>query len=218
MSKVLVKVCGVTTPEDAQMVADAGVDLLGLNFHPESPRRVSEAEAKLVVEVLPISCVAVGLFVDRKPAEVRRVAKAVGLKVVQLHGSEPPGDIKALAGLDVIKAFRLGSSDDLVKMRAYLDDCQALGAPPWAVLVDASVPGRAGGTGQTVADDLIKDLPPLERLVLAGGLAPENVAQRLATMPYRPWMVDVASGVECVPGMKDAARVTAFVKAVRALS
>jgi phosphoribosylanthranilate isomerase len=213
LNVVRVKVCGVTTPDDARMVAEAGADWIGLNFHPGSPRCINPEIAGSIVAALPGSCAAVGLFVDRDPKDVRGVARAVGLTMVQLHGSEPPTDLVALEGLDVIKAFRVGSAEDIAAMSSYLEECRRLGRMPLAVLVDAFVPGLAGGTGQTVADDLIAALPRLERLVLAGGLTPENVADRVARA--RPWMVDVASGVESAPGRKCPRRVAEFVKRAR---
>jgi phosphoribosylanthranilate isomerase len=195
------------------MVAEAGADWIGLNFHPGSSRCIDPEIARSIVAVLPESCAAVGLFVDRDPKDVREVARAVGLTMVQLHGSEPPSDLVSLEGLGVIMAFRVGSAEDIAAMSSYLEACRRLGRMPLAVLVDAFVPGLAGGTGQTVADDLIAALPRLERLVLAGGLTPDNVASRVARA--RPWMVDVASGVESAPGQKDPAKVGAFVRAAR---
>ena len=204
----MIKVCGITSTEDARMVAALGADWVGLNFHPASPRQIDEKTAKDIIAALPLGCEAVGLFVDRPPGEVREVAQRLGLHLVQLHGSEPPTDIAALEGLDVIKAFRIGSLSDVESMGQYLAE-----AAPFAVLVDAFVAGRPGGTGQTLADELLMALPRLERLVLAGGLTPANVAERLTLA--RPWMVDVASGVESAPGRKDPAKVAAFVQAAR---
>lgn len=211
--RVRVKVCGLTSVADALACASVGVDRVGLNFHPGSPRRIDPGLAAEIVAALPPSCVAVGLFVDRPPGEVAATADRVGLTGVQLHGSEPPEDLIALGHLSVIRAFRLGNDAAVAAMIAYLCRAEALGRLPDSVLVDGYVAGQAGGTGQSIAAGLLDRLPPLPRLVLAGGLTPENVAGRVARV--RPWMVDVASGVESAPGRKDPARVAAFVAAAR---
>jgi phosphoribosylanthranilate isomerase len=208
----------LTSVADAVACADAGVDWIGLNFHPGSPRRVEIAIAAEIMAALPATCSAVGLFVDRPPDEVVDIATRLGLRIVQLHGQEPPEDLVALAGFEVIRAFRLGAPDDIAQMSAYLDRSAELGRMPDYVLVDTLVTGQAGGTGQRIEPTLLKILPRRlsPRLVLAGGLTPENVAERVAQV--RPWMVDVASGVEKSPGIKDLARVRAFVQAARSMS
>lgn len=209
-----VKICGLTTPADALEAAQAGADWIGLNFHPPSPRFIDPEAARAVVRALPASCEAVGLFVNRPPGEVAETATRVGLGIVQLHGDEPPEVLAQLRDLRVIRAFRLKDRAAVDAMIAYLARCADLGRPPDAVLVDAYVPGVAGGTGTTIADDLLDHLPPLPRLILAGGLTPDTVAGRVARV--RPWMVDVAGGVESAPGRKDLARIRAFVHAVKA--
>jgi len=212
-ARVLVKVCGLTTVADALATAAAGADWIGLNFHPPSPRFVPPDEAAAIVAALPEGIEPVGLFVDRPAAEVAELAARVGLRTVQLHGSEPPEDIAALHPLRVVRAFRLGDSTAVAAMLAYLDRCRSLRFPPFAVLVDAYLAGLPGGTGHSIPPDLLAELPPLPRLILAGGLTPENVGERVARA--RPWMVDVAGGVESAPGRKDAGRVAAFVGATR---
>ena len=210
---VRIKVCGLTRLADALACASAGVDWIGLNFHPASPRCIDPDLAAEIISTLPITASAVGLFVDRTPGEVVELADRLGLRIVQLHGHEPPEDIAALGHLQVIRAFRLGDAADVGRMVRYLRRAEELGRPPDAVLVDSLVPGQAGGTGHAIAADLLSLLPPLPRLILAGGLTPENVAERIARV--RPWMVDVASGVESAPGRKDPARVNAFIKGAR---
>jgi phosphoribosylanthranilate isomerase len=211
--RVRVKVCGVTRVDDARCCAAAGVDWIGLNFHPGSVRRVDVPAATAILGALPSGVEAVGVFVDRPPAEVAAIAQKVGLKIVQLHGHEPPEALLALAHLFVVRAYRLGDAAAVARMIADLDACQALGRLPDAVLVDAYVPGQEGGTGQAITADVLAALPPLPRLILAGGLTAQNVAERVARV--RPWMVDVASGVESAPGCKDARMVGAFVAAAQ---
>lgn len=214
-SPVRVKVCGLTTLADALATAEAGADWLGLNFHPASPRCISIETAARIVEELPPSVDGVGLFVDRPPDEVIAIARRAGLTIVQLHGDEPPSDALAMrnAGLRVMRAFRLADAESIARMSNWLAEADHLNASPEAVLIDAHVPGRSGGTGQTIESIVLDLLPPLPQLILAGGLTPENVAERVARV--RPWMVDVASGVESSPGRKDITKVNAFIRAAR---
>jgi phosphoribosylanthranilate isomerase len=210
---IKVKICGVTRVDDALACAAAGADWIGLNFYPRSARRIDSVLAAEIIAALPRSTEAVGLFVDRPPSEVEQVAEQLGLRIVQLHGQEPPDDLLSLAHLQVIRAFRLGDADAVARMVLYLRRAEELGRAPDAVLVDAEVPGQMGGTGHSIAADVLSLLPPLPRLILAGGLTPENVAARVARV--RPWMVDVASGVESSPGRKAPERVSAFIRAAR---
>ena len=212
-ARVRVKVCGITSVDQALACAELGVDWIGLNFHPASPRKVDPRTAAEIVTSLPDSCTAVGLFVDRPPGEVLATANEVGLKTLQLHGTEPPEDLAALGFFSIVRAFRLGEMAAISAMTEYLDRALALGHPPYAALIDGYSVGQAGGTGKTIATDLLDHLPPLPRLILAGGLTPENVAGRIARV--RPWMVDVASGVESSPGRKDLGLVRAFVRAAQ---
>ncbi len=211
-----IKVCGLTTPADAVACVDAGVDWIGLNFHPGSPRFVEVERAVVIRSALGGRAEAVGLFVDRPAEEVMATVCAVGLDVVQLHGDEPPEYLAELAGVRVVKAFRLKDVESASAIRLYLDRAEVLGQPPHAILVDAFVPGLAGGTGIAIADELLGLIPAHPRLILAGGLTPENVADRAGRVG--PWMVDVASGVESEPGRKCPERIGAFVAAIRGCS
>jgi phosphoribosylanthranilate isomerase len=206
-----VKVCGITTVADARMVAKAGVNWIGLNFHPGSPRYLEPSRAAQIVATLPSSVAPVGLFVDRPPLVVAAIARQVGITIVQLHGQEPPEDLLELATLRVVRAFRLADAAAVVAMSEYLRRADALGRAPDAILIDAHDPDVRGGTGRLIASELLDGVPAHARLILAGGLTPENVAEQVARV--RPWMVDVASGVESAPGRKDPARVAAFVRA-----
>lgn len=213
MNDVRVKVCGLTDVASALACVEAGADWIGLNFHPPSPRSVPEALGAEIASSLPEAVASVGLFVNRPPAEVAGVADRVGLDLIQLHGDEPPEDLVALAPWRIVRAFRLADLASVDRMIAYLRRAEELGRPPEAILVDAFVAGQQGGTGQEIDPSLLDDLPAHPRLILAGGLTPENVAGRVGRV--RPWMVDVASGVEAAPGLKDPARVAAFVVAAK---
>lgn len=210
---VKIKVCGLTSIRDALVCVSGGADWIGLNLHPGSSRWIEPSLASEIVAALPPSAHAVGLFVDRPTDEVASLADRIGLKTVQLHGNEPPTDLIALGHLRIIRAFRLGNTETVSCMLRYLSRSLELGRPPDAVLVDAHVDGQPGGTGHAIASELLDILPPLPNLILAGGLTPENVAGRIDQV--RPWMVDVASGVESSPGRKDPGRVAAFVRAAR---
>lgn len=212
-----VKICGLTSVDDALAAAEAGADWLGLNFHPPSPRYVEEDIAREIVRAVGMRVECVGLFVNRQPAEILAIARRVGLSIIQLHGSEPVEDLAELGGLGVVRAFRIADVQNLDKMRAYPQRAAESGHPLRAVLVDAFVPGQFGGTGQSIDEDLLPSLahilPDLPPLILAGGLTPENVADRIARV--MPWMVDVAGGVELSPGRKDPAKMAAFVRMAR---
>jgi phosphoribosylanthranilate isomerase len=210
-----VKICGLTRVDEALACVAMGADWIGLNFHPGSPRYVPPEEAAAIIGALPASASAVGVFVDRPAIQVAELATRLGITIVQLHGQEPPEDLLALGSLQIIRAFRLDRAAAWSRVTEYLSRAGALGRVPDAVLVDAYVAGQPGGTGATVADEVLDSIPPLGRLILAGGLTPENVAERVARA--RPWMVDVASGVEKSPGRKDLARVAAFIRAARSV-
>jgi phosphoribosylanthranilate isomerase len=210
---VRVKICGLTRVDEAVACVQAGADLIGLNFHCGSARFVDLSRAGEIIAAIARPARTVGLFVNRPADEVARVADQLGLVYIQLHGDDPPEDLRVLDRFSIIRAFRLGSVADIGAMNNYLERARAAGRSPDAVLVDAHVPGRVGGTATLVAQDVLAEIPPLPRLILAGGLTPENVAERVERA--RPWMVDVASGVESSPGRKDAVKVAAFIQAAR---
>ena len=209
-----IKICGLTQPGDAEAVAAAGADAIGLNFYPASKRFVEPATAEAIVRKLPQSIVRVGLFVNRPASEIRELVQRLRLDLVQLHGDESPADIAALDAIPVMKAFRPKSNSDLI---SFLESCQQLSCTPRMVLLDAHIPGAFGGTGHRgnweIAQQYRQSLrvPPL---VLAGGLTPENVAEAIRTV--QPVAVDTASGVESAPGQKDPKRIAKFVAAARA--
>ena len=202
-----IKICGIKTVTDALVAMDAGADLIGFNFYPKSPRYVDVGMCRNIMSVLRrygrVTCV--GVFVNASVAEILATMDTLGLNLAQLHGDESSEMIKALIGKG-FKAFR-GIPESV--------DGFARSESP-AFLVDASVKGLYGGSGVTAdwsgAAELAKKYP----LLLAGGLTPENVAE--AVKQVKPWGVDVASGVESAPGEKDARKMKAFVRAVRAES
>lgn len=207
-----VKICGITSVDDALVAARAGADAIGLNFFPESPRHVSREDARRIRVAVPEGLVKVGLFVNSSVEEVCRTCDALGLDLIQLHGDEPPEFLAKLGGRPVMRAFRLGESD-LTSVAEYLETCRRLQCLPRLVLLDAFCKGRYGGTGRTTDWTLAAqyqqraDYPPV---VLAGGLNPSNVAEAIQTV--RPCAVDTASGVESRPRCKDAELVAGFVR------
>jgi phosphoribosylanthranilate isomerase len=219
-SRVKVKVCGLTEVANALACADAGADWIGLNFHPASPRSISVERGAEIANALSGKANPVGLFVNSPLDVLADTVLAAGLDTIQLHGDEPPEYLLDCARfqprLRFVRAFRLSDAGSVDRMIAYLDRADQLGCPPHAMLVDAHAPGQLGGTGRSIAPEILDRLPTHPRLILAGGLTPENVAKRVAQV--RPWMVDVASGVESSPGVKDVERVSAFVAAVRSYS
>jgi phosphoribosylanthranilate isomerase len=210
-----IKICGIRDVETALAVAACKPDAIGLNFYAGSPRVVTPTTAAEIVARLPAGIEPVGVFVNHSVEQIRDLSRETGLKVVQLHGDEPPETIAALAPLRVIRVFHFGAAG-LADAARYLDHCRQLGALPWACLVDSQVGDAYGGTGQTAPWDRLRaeynrtDWPPL---ILAGGLRPENVAAAIEAV--HPWGVDVASGVESTIACKDPARVRQFVEQCR---
>jgi phosphoribosylanthranilate isomerase len=213
--RVRVKICGVTGSDCALAAADAGADAIGLVFA-VSPRRVTAAEAARIVSALPPWVSPVGVFVDESPAAIRRLAAEVGLAAAQLHGDEPPEAVADLAPLKTVKAFGIASEDDLEAACRWRDESERLGRLPDAFLVDARVAGGPkGGTGRPADWRLAARMASegFRRLILAGGLTPENVGEAIAAV--RPWGVDGSSGLETAPGRKAPEKIRAFVEAVR---
>lgn len=215
---VRMKVCGVTQPEQAVALRQMGVDYLGLNFHPTSPRFVQPGIARRLVEAWGDPASTVGVFVDRPAGEVLSLQENTGFGIAQLHGSEPTEAIVAIASrIPVIRAFRVQDAGSLESARRQIESVDSAGVELFAVLIDGYSPNAHGGTGQTVAEDLVRQAVRLHpRLILAGGLRPENLAERLRWI--RPWCVDVASGVESAPGIKDLAAVEAMSRCIRETS
>lgn len=203
---MIIKICGITRPEDALAAIRAGADWLGLNFWPTSKRYVTLAQASDVVQAARQERAGVGIvgvFVDQPLGEVTGVLSALELDRAQLHGDEPPDYVRRL-GDRAIKALAMAEPAQLDELAEY--DCPV-------VLVDTPSPGR-GGSGIVGDWSAAQAAAAERRVILAGGLTPDNVAQAIAAV--RPYGVDVASGVESAPGVKDPALVARFVAEARA--
>ncbi len=207
MSRLFVKVCGITSPEDGLLAAEAGADAIGLVFWPGSPRAVTVDMARRIAEAVPPFVVRVGVFVDASRDEMARAADQAGLDLLQLHGKEPP---EACVGLPrrALKAVRVG-------VGFHPDDALRYEGRAAGILLDTGGGAAPGGTGRAFDWSLARGVRERARfIVLAGGLGPQNV--RAAIEAVRPDGVDASSGVESAPGKKDPARVKAFVEAARA--
>jgi phosphoribosylanthranilate isomerase len=202
---VRVKICGVTSVEAARGAVALGADAIGLNFHPASPRALDVATAREIVSALGAGVLTVGVFVDMPTERILALREQVGFRCVQLHGDEPP---EALAPFlpHAYKALRVRGPDVLEEAARY---------PGEHILLDAYVPGQPGGTGATFDWRLARELASRRPLTLAGGLTPDNVAR--AVTEVRPFCVDVASGVERAPGVKDLELVRRFIEAARSV-
>ena len=214
-----VKICGIRSSENALMAARAGADLIGLNFYPGSPRYITPEGARDIVRQLRAelgdACPAlVGVFVNASAEEVRAIVERADLDYAQLSGDEPPATLHELSGI-AFKAIRPENESaaltEIERLRSAFPEC---GNAP-SILLDAYNPTLYGGTGESASETIalaVKAAAP--RMMLAGGLKPDNVAERLRQIA--PWGVDVASGVEAgTPGVKDRSAVSAFIKAVR---
>jgi phosphoribosylanthranilate isomerase len=206
-----VKICGVTLADDAARVAAAGVDFIGLNFWPKSRRFLAPERAPIVAAAARAAGPArlVGVFVDATVDEIVAVAARVDLDIVQLHGDETPDTCEKIAGAlyrPVWKAIAVTGRGALARLETW---------PVDAILLDAPTAGR-GGAGAAFDHELAREAReryPARHFVLAGGLDPSNVAGAIARV--EPWAVDVASGVEAAPGIKDPTKLAAFLAAAR---
>lgn len=204
-SKVRVKVCGIANLEDALMCVRAGVDMLGFNFFPGSPRYIAPGNARRIVEQLPPEILSVGIFVNEDVEQVARIAELTSVGAVQLHGDETPEYCHALNDRFVIKALRVGKDFKPEEVAKY---------ETAAVLLDAFSSTSPGGTGQRFDWSLARETARfVSKLILAGGLTPENIAEALAVV--QPFAVDVCSSLESAPGKKSEERVRAFITSVR---
>jgi phosphoribosylanthranilate isomerase len=195
-----VKICGVTTVSDAQACAELGASAIGLNFVPTSPRCISVERAREISRaVRSTNVLVVGVVADLEHERMRALVRDAELGCLQLHGDEPPDALEPLLP-HAYKAVRIGSADDVAHARRFPGDY---------LLADAKAPHARGGTGESFDWSLVKDLARERKLTLAGGLRPDNVARAIEMV--RPWCVDVASGVERAPGVKDLDAVRTFI-------
>lgn len=200
---VRVKICGITSLEDALQAVQVGADALGFVFHEKSPRYLSPEQAKSIISELPPFVQAVGLFVNADAGFINDTADRCRLDLVQLHGDEPP-DYCVLIRRRVIKAFRVRDNSSLDPVKDY----RVAG-----ILLDAYSPHAYGGTGLTFNWEVAKAAADCRPIILAGGLTPGNV--REAVERVNPYAVDVSSGVEESPGRKDQEKVREFIKKVK---
>jgi phosphoribosylanthranilate isomerase len=201
---VKVKICGITSPADAEAAAAAGADMIGLMFYPGSSRYVSVAQAVEIARPLPPFVLRVGVFVNPTEAEVQEAMAACALGLVQFHGDETP-EFCTQFGVMSMKAFRMRDAASLKILEDYPTD---------AWLLDACSKSGLGGTGEKFNWDLAVAANKLGKpIFLAGGLTPENVAEAVGRV--NPFAVDVSSGVESAPGRKDPAKMKAFVAAAK---
>ena len=200
---MLVKICGITRPEDAEAAVERGAHALGFVFWPDSPRFIDPYRARAIVSALPSFVTPVGVFVNQACEYVNGVATLVGLGAVQLHGDEDRSYAAAMTR-PVIKAIALGAADDLDGVNAW--------PPQVTLLLDAHDPVRRGGMGRTIDWRSASSVAARRRVVLAGGLTPENVGDAIARV--KPFGIDVSSGVESSPGTKDHARLKALFEAI----
>jgi phosphoribosylanthranilate isomerase len=200
-----VKICGIATWNDARLSIDLGASALGFNFYPPSPRAISPANAWGIIRRLPPFVEAVGVFVNWPPLVVEALARALRLGSVQLHGAESPKDVAELGRKHrVIKAVQVKFGFRVASLARY-------GAAD-AILLDGFTRGLHGGTGRTVDWNLARIARRYGRIILAGGLTPDNIAE--AIQVAQPYAVDVASGVEARPGRKDPAKLRALFAAI----
>jgi phosphoribosylanthranilate isomerase len=199
-----VKICGITRVEDALVAAHAGAHAIGLIFYAGSPRLVQQDIARRVVDALPAFVTPVALFVNAEPDYVERVIAEVGPQLLQFHGDETP-EFCASFRIPYIKAVKVRPGTDLLQYARHYRTAKGL-------LLDAFVDGSHGGTGSAFDWALVPDQFPLP-LILAGGLHQDNVAAAIRRV--RPWAVDVSTGVETAKGIKDAAKIAAFIRGVR---
>jgi phosphoribosylanthranilate isomerase len=200
---VRVKICGVRRLEDAQLACELGANAIGFVFWPESPRFVDPFRARAIVVALPPLVTAVGVFVDQPSDYVSGVAGLVKLGAVQLHGNEPAAAY-ARSAHRVIKAVTVKNDVDAIRIAGVPDHV--------TVLLDAHDPVQRGGTGRTIDWSIAAAIARSRRVILSGGLTSENVAEAITRV--RPYAVDVSSGVESTPGVKDPEKLRRFFEAV----
>lgn len=200
---IKVKICGITTLEDAQAAFDMGADMLGFNFYPKSPRFIKPKEAIAIIRKLPTFVDSVGLFVNAPIEEIKAIAETGYMNWIQLHGDETPEFCNQVqfSNIRTIKALRVKTEEDVQKTKDFFS---------YAVMLDAFSSKRYGGTGKQFNWEWAKNLP--KRIFLAGGITPENVAEAIRTGVYG---IDICSGIESAPGKKDLDKMQRLFDAIR---
>lgn len=204
MSNVRSKICGITRIEDALAAAEAGADAIGFVFYAKSPRAVDVRQVRAIIAELPPFVTTVGLFVNASRCELNEILEVVPLDLLQFHGDEAPQDCEGYHR-PWIKALRVRPGDDL-------EAACKLYAGARGILLDTYVAGVPGGTGEAFDWSLVPERLS-KPIILAGGLSADNVGQAIAQV--RPYAVDVSGGVEQAKGIKDAAKIEAFMRAVK---
>jgi len=199
--RIKVKICGITNLDDAIAAVDLGADALGFVFFGKSPRFISHTKAEAIIKKLPSFITTVGVFVNEKTENIEKIVRLTRIDVVQLHGDEPPEMCNV--SRRVIKAIRVKSIESLAPLINYKDKVSAF-------LLDTFTPDILGGTGQIFNWDIAVDAKQFGRIILAGGLTPDNITE--AVRRVRPYGVDVSSGVELEKGKKDHKKMELFIE------
>lgn len=203
MNQVRVKICGVRSLEEAEAAVEAGADALGFNFWPRSPRYIDPDAARSVIRQLSPLVSAIGVFVNEDPLRIAEIVANAGLNAVQLHGDETPELCAGLGSIKIIKAIRVADDFDCASINRY---------PVSAILLDTNIKGSYGGTGRRFDWSVAIEAKRYARIILAGGLAIENVAEAIKSV--NPFAIDVCSGVESEPGRKDIDKLRRFMAEV----
>ena len=199
-----IKICGITNLDDAMAAVDFGSDALGFVFFRESPRAISPQSAASIIAKLPAFTTTVGVFVDSPLDEIQKIVNETGIDVVQLHGDEPPESCRLHRR--VIKGIRVKSLESLETLESYQDFVSAF-------LLDTFAPNMPGGTGQVFNWEIATEAKNFGRIILAGGLTPENISEAIRRV--NPYAVDVSSGVELAKGKKDHQKMRLFIERAR---
>lgn len=198
-----IKICGITNLEDALMAVDYGADALGFIFSSESKRKIEPDRAGQIIAKLPPFVKTVGVFVNQSAEEIKKIHKKTNFDLIQLHGNESPTFCNNFK-LKILKAIHIKDKTDLFKMTEYKVS---------AFVLDTKVEGMFGGTGKTFDWNLAEEAKKLGPVILSGGLNPNNVAEAISSV--NPYAVDVATGVEIEPGIKDPDKLQAFINSVK---
>ncbi len=199
-----IKICGITNLDDALAAVDFGVDALGFIFYPQSPRCITPERVNEITAQLPPYIATVGVFVNEKPSKIKKIMEAANLKVLQLHGDEPPAECSQW--VPTVKAFRVKEFTDLNPLEEYKNVS--------AYLLDTFSPSTFGGTGQIFNWDIALEAKKFGRIILSGGLTPKNI--EMAVKWVKPYAVDVSSGIESEKGIKDLKKMQEFIEKARA--